>query len=157
MIRKGDVIENPVTGERLLFLETSSETGGGTWLALAPHDALSRARKPTRKGPRPSEGVVPSGHLSPTEDERGEGPGRAVTQVLEVMMHTIVLVMGLALGAPADAPECRNPPGRTSESYWAFVEALASRCPIVRQGVFGAPMRVGLVSDGPVTLLIERS
>jgi mannose-6-phosphate isomerase-like protein (cupin superfamily) len=28
MIRKGDVIENPVTGERLLFLETSSETGG---------------------------------------------------------------------------------------------------------------------------------
>ena len=28
MIRKGDVIENPVTGERLLFLETSRETGG---------------------------------------------------------------------------------------------------------------------------------
>jgi quercetin dioxygenase-like cupin family protein len=28
MIRKGDVIENPVTGERLLFLETSAETGG---------------------------------------------------------------------------------------------------------------------------------
>ena len=38
-------------------------------------------------------------------------------------MHTIVLVMGLTLGAPADAPECRNPPGRTLESYWAFVEA----------------------------------
>jgi quercetin dioxygenase-like cupin family protein len=28
MIRKGDVIENPVTGERLLFLETSADTGG---------------------------------------------------------------------------------------------------------------------------------
>ena len=28
MIRKGDVIENPVTGERLLFLETSKETNG---------------------------------------------------------------------------------------------------------------------------------
>ena len=28
MIRKGDVIENPVTGERLRFLETSEETGG---------------------------------------------------------------------------------------------------------------------------------
>lgn len=28
MIRKGDMIENPVTGERLLFLETSAETGG---------------------------------------------------------------------------------------------------------------------------------
>ncbi len=28
MIRKGDTIENPVTGERLLFLETSQETNG---------------------------------------------------------------------------------------------------------------------------------
>ena len=28
MMRKGDVIENPVTGERLRFLETSRETGG---------------------------------------------------------------------------------------------------------------------------------
>jgi mannose-6-phosphate isomerase-like protein (cupin superfamily) len=28
MIRKGDVIENPVTGERLQFLETSQETNG---------------------------------------------------------------------------------------------------------------------------------
>ncbi|HEY7793375.1 MAG TPA: cupin domain-containing protein [Gaiellaceae bacterium] len=28
MIRKGDVIENPVTGERLLFLETSADTNG---------------------------------------------------------------------------------------------------------------------------------
>ena len=28
MIRKGDTIENPVTGERLLFLETSADTRG---------------------------------------------------------------------------------------------------------------------------------
>ena len=28
MIRKGDVIENPVTGERMLFLETSADTNG---------------------------------------------------------------------------------------------------------------------------------
>jgi mannose-6-phosphate isomerase-like protein (cupin superfamily) len=28
MIRKGDAIENPVTGERLVFLETSADTGG---------------------------------------------------------------------------------------------------------------------------------
>ena len=28
MIRKGDVIDNPVTGERLVFLETSADTGG---------------------------------------------------------------------------------------------------------------------------------
>ena len=28
MIRKGDMIENPVTGERMLFLETSADTNG---------------------------------------------------------------------------------------------------------------------------------
>ena len=28
MIRAGDVIENPVTGERIVFLETSAETNG---------------------------------------------------------------------------------------------------------------------------------
>ena len=28
MIHRGDVIENPMTGERLRFLETSSETNG---------------------------------------------------------------------------------------------------------------------------------
>ena len=38
-------------------------------------------------------------------------------------MHTMVLLMGLALGSPADAPECRNPPQRASESYWTFIEA----------------------------------
>ena len=29
MARKGDVIENPVTGERITFLETSESTDGG--------------------------------------------------------------------------------------------------------------------------------
>ena len=29
MIRAGDSIENPVTGERLVFRQTSRETGGG--------------------------------------------------------------------------------------------------------------------------------
>jgi len=33
------------------------------------------------------------------------------------------LLVGLALGSPADAPECRNPPSRASDSYWAYVDA----------------------------------
>ena len=38
-------------------------------------------------------------------------------------MQTIALLVGLALGSPADAPECRNPPSRVSDSYWDYVEA----------------------------------
>jgi hypothetical protein len=36
-------------------------------------------------------------------------------------MHTIALLVGLALGA--DAPECSNPPSRASDAYWPFIEA----------------------------------
>lgn len=38
-------------------------------------------------------------------------------------MHTLALVTTLVLGASADAPECRNPPSRTSDSYWSFIES----------------------------------
>jgi hypothetical protein len=38
-------------------------------------------------------------------------------------MHLTALLLGLALAGPADAPECRNPPARTSDAYWPFIEA----------------------------------
>src|SRR5262245_10624595 len=38
-------------------------------------------------------------------------------------MHALALLTSLALGASAVAPECRNAPSRTSDAYWAFVEA----------------------------------
>ena len=37
-----------------------------------------------------------------------------------------------------------------------FVLRLAARCRSVRQGVFGARMRIALVNEGPVTFLLER-
>ena len=39
MVQPGDVIENPVTGERITFLRTSAETGG----ALAEMELELRA------------------------------------------------------------------------------------------------------------------
>ncbi len=36
MIQAGDVIENPVTGERIRFLETAKETGGESGLPPLP-------------------------------------------------------------------------------------------------------------------------
>jgi len=41
--------------------------------------------------------------------------------------------------------------------YERFVEALRSQGIPVKTGVFGAHMEVGLVNDGPVTLILERS
>jgi len=41
--------------------------------------------------------------------------------------------------------------------YERFVEALRSQGIPVKTGVFGARMEVGLVNDGPVTLILERS
>ena len=57
MIRKGDVIENPVTGERLLFLETSHETGGEYVL-------VECTVQPN--------GVVAAAHVHPHQSERFE-------------------------------------------------------------------------------------
>jgi mannose-6-phosphate isomerase-like protein (cupin superfamily) len=57
MIRKGDVIENPVTGERLVFLETSAETGGEYTLVECTI--------------RP-DGFVAAAHVHPHQTERFE-------------------------------------------------------------------------------------
>lgn len=40
--------------------------------------------------------------------------------------------------------------------YQSFLAALAARGHRVAAGVFGADMQVGLVNDGPVTLMLER-
>ncbi|MBA3246118.1 MAG: cupin domain-containing protein [Actinobacteria bacterium] len=57
MIRKGDVIENPVTGERLRFLETSTETNGESVLVECTVQA---------------NGFVAAAHLHPKQTERFE-------------------------------------------------------------------------------------
>ncbi|MCS7240030.1 MAG: D-aminoacyl-tRNA deacylase [Candidatus Bipolaricaulota bacterium] len=41
--------------------------------------------------------------------------------------------------------------------YERFVHALCAEGISVKTGVFGAHMEVGLVNDGPVTLILERS
>jgi quercetin dioxygenase-like cupin family protein len=57
MIRTGDILENPVTGERMRFLKSASETGGElvqVELTLAPN------------------GTVAAAHLHPFQTERFE-------------------------------------------------------------------------------------
>jgi mannose-6-phosphate isomerase-like protein (cupin superfamily) len=69
MIRKGDTIRNPVTGERVTFLETAAETGGETVVidtSVAPG------------------GFVAATHVHPLQSERFEiVAGRAEFRVGE--------------------------------------------------------------------------
>src|SRR6186997_1525529 len=81
MIRAGDTIENPVTGERLVFRKTSHETGGQAVV-------IETFVQPN--------GFVAAAHVHPTQEERFEvlrgsvgfkigrkkivaGPGRRIT------------------------------------------------------------------------------
>ncbi|MFN3346654.1 MAG: D-aminoacyl-tRNA deacylase, partial [Candidatus Bipolaricaulaceae bacterium] len=48
------------------------------------------------------------------------------------------------------------PAERARALYEVFLQALAAEGVSVRSGIFGAHMEVGLVNDGPVTLILER-
>ncbi len=48
------------------------------------------------------------------------------------------------------------PAEQAAPLYARFVELLAQQGVRVQSGVFGAKMEVGLVNDGPVTLILER-
>jgi len=41
--------------------------------------------------------------------------------------------------------------------YEKFIEILSSYYPRVKEGIFGAKMKVNLINDGPVTLIIDRN
>ncbi len=48
-------------------------------------------------------------------------------------------------------------PGQEAERLFSrFVELLSAQGVPVKSGIFGARMEVGLVNDGPVTLILER-
>jgi quercetin dioxygenase-like cupin family protein len=57
VIRTGDVIENPVTGERMIFRQTSADTGGEAVVV----ECIVRPK-----------GVVAATHVHPSQDERFE-------------------------------------------------------------------------------------
>jgi D-tyrosyl-tRNA(Tyr) deacylase len=46
-------------------------------------------------------------------------------------------------------------PAEAESLYEAFCEALAAEGMPVSRGVFGARMAIGLVNDGPVTIVLE--
>jgi D-tyrosyl-tRNA(Tyr) deacylase len=47
------------------------------------------------------------------------------------------------------------PPARANELYRYFVSLLRRELPDVQTGEFGAEMQVGLVGDGPITIVLD--
>ena len=75
MIRKGDTIENPVTGERITFLSTSADTDGEAVVietVVKPDGFVRRARAPFQRSGSSSRG---SGHETCERADARE-PGR---------------------------------------------------------------------------------
>lgn len=48
-------------------------------------------------------------------------------------------------------------PDFANELYEYIVEECKKQVEIVETGVFGADMKVGLVNDGPVTIILEKN
>ncbi len=91
MIRAGDTIENPVTGERLVFRKTSAETNGEAVV-------LERFVRPT--------GFVAAAHVHPSQEERFEVPKGQVGFKLDG--EEIVACAGDRISVPAG----------TSHRFW---------------------------------------
>ncbi|HLT47479.1 MAG TPA: cupin domain-containing protein [Rubricoccaceae bacterium] len=87
MAAPGDVIENPVTGERVVFLQTGEQTGG----------ALLQAELFVRPG-----GFVAAEHVHPLQEERFAV--RAGTLMLRVAGRERRLVAGEAATIPPGTP-----------------------------------------------------
>jgi D-aminoacyl-tRNA deacylase len=47
------------------------------------------------------------------------------------------------------------PPAQANEYYQQFVQKCKDQYPQVKEGVFGADMKVALVNDGPLTIILE--
>jgi mannose-6-phosphate isomerase-like protein (cupin superfamily) len=74
VIQQGQTVENPVTGERMTFIETSKSTGGEYVLIELRADAPagSVAGKAGDARPRKQGGAVAAAHVHPSQWERFE-------------------------------------------------------------------------------------
>lgn len=74
----------------------------------------------------------------------------------EILCVSQFTLYGDALAGRRPSFDGAAPAEKARALYDLFLEALAGEGVPVRSGIFGAHMEVGLVNDGPVTLILER-
>ena len=98
MARKGEILDNPVTGQRIIFRQTSEDTDG----ALLEVESVYTKPTPSR----------PPVHYHPGQEERFE--------VLAGELHVVIGGEGRTLGAG----ETLVVPTGTTHSMWAEAEGV---------------------------------
>jgi mannose-6-phosphate isomerase-like protein (cupin superfamily) len=142
VIRAGDTIENPVTGERIVFHKTSRETGGQAVVIetlVQPH------------------GFVAAAHVHPTQEERFEVLGGSVG--FRVGREQRIAGPGERLTVPAGTPHkfwnagedvarfvCEIRPALQFESLLETMFALAVEGKTNRKGMPN-PFRLAVIAQ----------
>jgi integrase len=143
MIQAGDVIENPVTGERIVFHQTSRETNGEAVVIetfVQPDGSVAAAhdsRILLAFGDRPLQAVT-TREVEEWRDELAAQISNRTVNKLLVLVHGILELARKKYGLQANAAagvkrlkETPNPDKRmdpfTSEDVWALVRATQAR------------------------------
>ena len=142
MIRAGDAIENPVTGERIVFLKTSRETGGQAVV-------IETYVQPN--------GFVAAAHVHPSQEERFEVLRGSVG--FRVGRKKLVAGPGQRLTVPAGTPHkfwnagddvahfvCEIRPALQFESLLETMFALAADGKTNRKGMPN-PLRLAVIAN----------
>ena len=142
MIRAGDTIENPVTGERIVFRQTSRETGGEAVV-------IETYVQPN--------GFVAAAHVHPSQEERFEVLRGPVG--FQVGRQKLVAGPGQRLTVPAGTPHrfwnagdevahfvCEVRPALQFESLIETMFALAADGKTNRKGMPN-PLRLAVIAN----------
>jgi mannose-6-phosphate isomerase-like protein (cupin superfamily) len=142
MIRAGDTIHNPVTGERLVFRKTSADTGGQAVV-------IETFVQPN--------GFVAAAHVHPTQEERFEILRGSVG--FKIGRKKLVAGPGQRLTVPAGTPHkfwnagddeahfvCEVRPALQFESLLETMFALAADGKTNRKGM-PSPLRLAVIAN----------
>jgi len=90
------------------------------------------------------------------EDEDGKMNRSVLEENGEVLVVSQFTLYGNCRKGRRPAYTDSAPPEEAVKLYRLFIELLHSSYPRIAQGEFGAKMKLGLVNDGPVTLIVDR-